>query len=83
MCLRYVHVPFFSSRPFFQEIKEKMVCLVVDDKKRDSNNFGSWLKHILQQPFTRLKEYNKIVSKIALKYPAVSSTFYIVMLLPC
>ena len=63
-------------RPFFQEVKDKMVLLITDDKKKDSNNFGTWLKHILQQPFTRLKEYGKIVNKIALKYPAVSTYIY-------
>ena len=67
---------FFSS--FFEHVKGKFTE-VLEPRKIETDSIATMFKRILQIPFLRLKDYGKLVSKLALKYPAVS-VFYALIL---
>ena len=62
---------FVIHRAFFDKAGNSFMD-VVELRNVDPDNVAMNFKRVLQLPFLRLKEYHKLLGKVALKYPAVS-----------
>ena len=45
---------------------------VLDETKVEKSNMALTLRRLMQVPLHRLKDYAKLISKVALRYPSVS-----------